>query len=59
MFPGTRALVYTLMAGVLIALAMVVSGPHIKASGTAWRASHRPVSDVSRVRLSQHGKARI
>jgi hypothetical protein len=41
-----RTLVYILMGAILLALAMVVTGPHIKASGTAYRASHRMISDA-------------
>jgi hypothetical protein len=35
-----RALVYTILAGALLFLAMALSGPHIKAYGTQWRAHH-------------------
>jgi hypothetical protein len=35
-----RTLAYVIIAGALLALAMVASGPHIKAYGTQWRAHH-------------------
>jgi hypothetical protein len=39
-----RTLAYIGLVGAFIALAMVLSGPHIKASGTQWRAAHRTIS---------------
>jgi hypothetical protein len=39
-----KTLVYVAIGGTLLALAMVLTGPHIKAHGTAWRAAHRTIS---------------
>jgi hypothetical protein len=55
-----RTLAYIGLVGALLALAMVLSAPHIKASGTAYRASHRMISDARPSRnVLKHWTARI
>jgi hypothetical protein len=39
-----RTIIYILIGGALLALAMFLSGPTIKAQGTAWRAQHQTIS---------------
>jgi preprotein translocase subunit SecG len=55
-----RLFVYILMGAILLALVMLVTGPRIKASGTAYRASHRMISDARPSRnVLKHWTARI
>ncbi len=41
-----RTLVYILIGAALLALVMFLSGPHIKAYGTQWRAHNRTISTM-------------
>lgn len=55
-----RTFLYIGIGAVLLALAMFLSGPTIKASGTAWRASHRAGhSMTSDTRPAKHWGAHV
>jgi hypothetical protein len=41
-----RTLAYVILVGALLALVMFLSGPHIKAHGTQWRAHNRTISTM-------------
>lgn len=52
-----RTLVYIALGAALLVLAMFLSGPTIKAHGTAWRATHTPIS--ASMRPARNWSARI
>lgn len=54
-----KTLVYIGLLAVVLALAMFVSGPTIKAHGKAWRAQHRTISAPIDTRGARHWSARI
>lgn len=54
-----RTFVYIALGAALLALAMLVSGPSIKAHGKAWRAHNQPIGGALMIGPGKHWTARI